>query len=343
MKSEISIPEIDTSYIPFGNFFLLLDIIESEKFFPVWISGHTGNGKTKMVEQVCAYAKMSKDVFEETQLKDTEKFIREYKDKDGNAIPYGRKYIRVNFTQETCEDDLLGHKTLVDGTIQFVEGPVTQAIREGAVLLLDELDAGHTNRIMCLQSVLEGKGVHIKAINEFVAPAPGFTVVATSNTKGRGSETGEYVGTSILNAAFLDRFPAMIEHKYPSPEIEATILKRFFQKEISNDTYYKNLSETMDTSAIKSLMADEVQWFSKLSAWANIVRKAAETSPDIQIITTRTLLNVVRAYTVFRDKVKALELACSRYDSSVKISLLDSYSKIDPDVVFSHSESDFVD
>lgn len=316
MTTEILVPEIDFNYVPYGNFFLVKEAIESGGFYPMWITGHSGNGKTKMIQQACAYAGVPNQLIKEnfTKRNDLERVVLDYKQK--NEI--GKKFVRVNFTQETGEDDLMGHKTLVDGNVEFVAGPVKRAAEEGAILLIDEFDLGHVNKIMCMQPVLEGNRFHIKANNSFVTPKFGFNIFATSNTKGRGSEDGRYGGTSILNSAMLDRFPGMIEHDYPSIETEVIILKRYF------GYFYQKLGK--DTSKIdQTELNNIVNWFGILAQWANSIRVGVEE----EVITTRTLINIIQAYAIFQDKSRAIHLACARYDDQVKKDFLTGYAALD--------------
>jgi MoxR-like ATPase len=290
------VPAVDENYFRWGNFDNILKIIESKRFYPLWITGLSGNGKTQMIEQACAVA--------------------------------GREYIRVNFTNETDESDLIGSLRLdyLDksesknvGTV-FHEGPVVTALRRGAILLLDEVDAGHTNKILVLQSVLEGKGVLIKSTGEFVKPAPGFQVFATSNTKGRGSETGAFIGTNIMNGAFLDRFGGMMFQSYPPQEVEEKILKRYFT------TYHwaEKQDEIMDKELIQAS-----QFIIRLCAWADLIRKSYDNHACEEVITTRTLINIVQGFAIFGNETLAIELACERFDTHVKDTFLSVYGKLD--------------
>ena len=272
-----NIPEKLTNYVPFGSFKDVFSIVKSGKFFPVFVSGLSGNGKTLMVEQACAKAK--------------------------------RNLYRVNITIETDEDDLLGGFRLVNGETVWFDGPVVEAMKTGSLLLLDEVDLGST-KLMCLQPVLEGKGVFLKKINEWVTPIAGFNVCATANTKGKGDDSGNYIGAGVLNEAFLERFPITIEQQYPAPAIEKKILKgEFAIHGIEDDTFADNLVD-----------------------WADLIRKAyAEDSVD-DIITTRRLIHITEAYSIFKDKMKAIDMCISRFDDLSKTVFRETYTKIDADI-----------
>lgn len=328
------VPEIDDNYVRWGHFDAIRKVIESEKYYPIWVTGLSGNGKTQMIEQACAAANLPAEFFApeegtvEQRMAQKEKKYQMLEDMKGQ---YGREFIRVNFTVETDENQLIGGFRLVDGDTQFQEGPIVEALRRGAILLLDEIDVGHTNKIMCLQSVLEGKGVLIKATGEYVKPAKGFNVFATSNTKGRGSEDGKFIGTNIMNAAFLDRFGGMIHQKYPDKDIEEAILKRYF--------YSYNWQHLDDASTITKEAQNDAQIFiRKLTDWAEIVRKAYENGATQEVITTRTLINVIQAFSIFNDKMQSIRLACERYDDAVRENFLDFYTKVDETVYREASE-----
>lgn len=309
------VPMIDLSYIPYGNFFIVKRAIESGMFYPIWIQGDSGNGKTKMIEQACAYAGIPDDLIKDKTYDELILSLRKF---ISSGKQFGRKHIRVNFTQETSEDDLLGFKELEDGNTPFIHGPVLQAALEGAVLTTDEIDGGHVNKILCMQQILEGRQFHVKAINKSFVPAPGFTIVATSNTKGRGSSDGRYGGTSILNEAFLDRFPAMIEQKYPDYETEVTILKRI-AAQLCDELGRKLSDGELDVF---------VDWLGYLCAWAKAQRAGIDEGDPL--ITTRTLINIVRAYFIFNSRELAMIVACSRYNEDEKKDLLDAYAMLDP-------------
>jgi len=263
------IPEKDDSYVPFGNFNSVRKVISSRKFYPVFITGLSGNGKTMSVEQACAAAK--------------------------------RELIRVNITIETDEDDLIGGFRLVDGDTVWHNGPVLEALERGAVLLLDEIDLA-SNKILCLQSVLEGKGVFLKKIGKYVNPSNGFTVIATANTKGKGSEDGRFVGTNILNEAFLERFPVTFEQDYPSANIETKILLN---------------------------AGCEQEFADNLIKWAGIIRKTFFDGGVDEVITTRRLVHIVQAYDIFGNRLDAITKCVNRFDDDTKQSFLDLYTKVD--------------
>mgnify|MGYP001439133693 FL=1 len=271
------IPEKMSNYVPFGHFKDVKGILKSKLFFPVFVTGLSGNGKTLMIEQTCA------------QLK--------------------RELYRVNITIETDEDDLMGGHTLQNGNIIFREGPVIKAMRKGAVLLLDEVDLG-SNKLMCLQSVLEGKGYLIKKTGEWVTPTPGFTIVATANTKGQGSEDGKFIGTQIMNEAMLERFAITMQQEYPPVTTERNILK----KEMA-------LTGPVDEDFCK-----------KLVDWADIIRKTYYEGAIDDVITTRRLVHIVNAFRMFDDKLKSITMCISRFDEETRNAVLDLYTKVDAGV-----------
>jgi hypothetical protein len=265
------IPQKDDTFVKFGNFSDVKKIIQSRIFYPTFITGLSGNGKTLTVEQACS------------QL--------------------GRELIRVNITVETDEDDLIGGFRLVGGETVWHNGPVIEALQRGAVLLLDEIDLA-SNKILCLQSILEGKGVFLKKIGKWVAPTEGFQVFATANTKGKGSEDGRFIGTNVLNEAFLERFPVTFEQEYPSPAIEAKILGK---------------------------TCDDDQFTTKLVDWADIIRKTFYDGGIEEIISTRRLVHIVKAYKIFGDKAKAIQVCINRFDDETKQAFLELYDKVDAD------------
>ncbi len=265
------------TYVPYGHFKTFETIISQGVFYPVFITGLSGNGKTTMVEQVCAKLK--------------------------------REYFRVNITRQTEEDDLLGGFRLINGETVWQDGPVIAAMKRGAVLLVDEIDLGGPN-IMCLQSVLEGKGVFLKKINQFVAPAPGFNVIATANTKGKGSDDGRFAGTNILNEAFLDRFEATLEQDYPSRSVEKKIILK------NMDTFGRRDEDFADN----------------LVKWAEIIRKTFAEGGVDEIISTRRLKGICQSFAIFGDKMKSIDMAISRFDDDTKESFLNLYTKVDGDV-----------
>jgi len=276
--SENLIPSKDPLYVPFGNAKMIRDVLKSNMFYPLFITGLSGNGKTFGVEQACAETK--------------------------------REVIRVNFTVETDEDDLIGGFRLVDGETKFFHGPAIKAMQRGAVLLLDEIDLGNPAKIMCLQSILEGKGYFIKKTGEFVAPAAGFTVVATANTKGKGSDDGRFIGTNVLNEAFLERFPITVEQEYPTAAIEKKILARVFE----------------------SVNVKDDEFVEKLVDWADIIRKTFFDGGVDEIISTRRLVHIARAYAIFNDRMQAITMCTNRFDEDTKQSFADLYTKIDAGV-----------
>jgi MoxR-like ATPase len=276
--TENLVPEKDPLYVPFGNYNDIYHIIKSGMYYPAFITGLSGNGKTFMVEQACAKAK--------------------------------REFFRVNITVETDEDDLLGHYALIDGNTVWQDGPVVKAMESGAILLLDEIDLA-SSKIMCLQPVLEGKGVYLKKVNRFVSPSVGFNVLATANTKGKGSEDGRFIGTNILNEAFLERFPITVEQEYPSISVEKKILDKVFA----------------------SLDIDAGDFAEKLVTWADIIRKTFYEGGIDEIIATRRLVHIVNAYAIFGERKKAIEMCINRFDEDTKTSFLDLYSKCDSEVV----------
>ena len=278
------IPEKMSNYVPFGHFKDVKNIIKSKIFFPVFITGLSGNGKTLMVEQTCAALK--------------------------------RELFRVNITIETDEDDLMGGHTLQNGNIIFREGPVIKAMRKGAVLLLDEVDLG-SNKLMCLQSVLEGKGYLIKKTGEWVKPAPGFTVLATANTKGQGSEDGKFIGTQIMNEAMLERFAITMQQEYPPVTTERSILKK----------------EMALTGPV-----DE-EFCTKLVDWADIIRKTYYEGAIDDVITTRRLVHIVNAFRMFGDKLKSITMCISRFDEETRNAVLDLYTKVDEGVDLNEDEN----
>ena len=273
------IPDKDDTFVKFGSFADVKKILQSRLFYPTFITGLSGNGKTFSVEQACA------------QLK--------------------RELIRVNITIETDEDDLIGGFRLVNGETAWHNGPVIEALERGAVLLLDEVDLA-SNKILCLQSILEGKGVFLKKIGRFVKPAPGFNVIATANTKGKGSEDGRFIGTNVLNEAFLERFCVTFEQPYPAAATEIKILQ----------------------GIAASLGLTEIDDFCKrLADWGDVIRKTFYDGGIEEIISTRRLVHIIRAYSIFGDKGKAIQVCINRFDDETKTAFLELYDKIDADFV----------
>jgi len=268
------VPKKDPVFVSFGNYTDIKSIVKSGMFYPVFITGLSGNGKTMGVTQACAENK--------------------------------KELIRVNITIETDEDDLLGGYRLKDGQTVWQNGPVIEAMERGAILLLDEIDLA-SNKIMCLQPILEGSGVFVKKINKFVKPKPGFNVIATANTKGQGSEDGKFIGTNILNEAFLERFPITFEQKYPSVSVE---------KKILNNT-------------LKVAGKTDEQFTDKLVTWADVIRKTYFDGGVDEIISTRRLVHIVQAFAIFGNKMKAIEVCTNRFDDDTKNSFVELYSKVD--------------
>ena len=273
------IPDKDDTFVKFGSFADVKKILQSRLFYPTFITGLSGNGKTFSVEQACS------------QL--------------------NRELIRVNVTIETDEDDLIGGFRLVNGETAWHNGPVIEALERGAVLLLDEVDLA-SNKILCLQSILEGKGVFLKKIGRFVKPAPGFNVIATANTKGKGSEDGRFIGTNVLNEAFLERFCVTFEQPYPVAATEIKILQ----------------------GIAASLGLTEIDDFCKrLADWGDVIRKTFYDGGIEEIISTRRLVHIIRAYSIFGDKGKAIQVCINRFDDETKTAFLELYDKIDADFV----------
>ena len=268
------VPKKDSVFVSFGSYPDLKSIVKSRMFYPVFITGLSGNGKTMGVTQACAENR--------------------------------REMIRVNVTIETDEDDLLGGYRLREGQTVWQNGPVIEAMERGAILLLDEIDLA-SNKIMCLQPILEGSGIFVKKINKFVKPADGFNVIATANTKGQGSEDGKFIGTNVLNEAFLERFPITFEQKYPSVKIEEKILIK-----------------TLERSGKK-----DKDFCKKLVTWADVIRKTFFDGGVDEIISTRRLVHIVQAFTIFKDKIKAIEVCTNRFDEDTKNSFVELYSKVD--------------
>lgn len=270
---DSAVPEKYENYIPFGPFAELKKVVASKRFFPVFITGPSGNGKSMSVEQACAQA--------------------------------GREFVVISMTDETDEGDLLGNYVLIDGNMVWRDGAVTIAARKGAVLLIDEIDYGSKN-LSCLQRVLEGKPFLLKKKNEMVIPAPGFTVIATANTKGQGSDSGKYMFTNVLNDAFLERFPVTIEQPWAPKAIETRIL----------------LGE------MKSAGAVDEQFAKELIEWADIIRRTFEEGGVEDVVSTRRLVHIVKAWSIFGDKMGSIEKCLARFDSETKASFLDLFAKV---------------
>lgn len=273
-NTESLIPKKDPNFVPFGNYADLENIIKSGIFYPSYISGPTGNGKSTMVEQICAKHK--------------------------------KPLIRVNLNMMTDEEQLIGSKTLVEGNVEVVEGPVLIAMRTGTTMLLDEIDAGSANTLLCLQPILEGKPYYFKLKNEMIVPADGFNIIATANTKGKGSDDGRYIGTNILNEAFLERFAVTFDQEYPNAKVEVKIIK--------------NLMETYSC-------VDE-EFAETLVKWADAIRRTFEDGGVDETITTRRMIHIVRAFAIFKKREKAVELCCNRFDAATKAAFIDLYDKV---------------
>lgn len=277
------VPRADPTYVPFGFYKDLIKVLKSENFYPTFISGLSGNGKTTMVEQACAKLK--------------------------------REVMRVNISVETDEDDLIGGNTLVDGNVVYREGPVLTAMKRGAILILDEIDRG-SNKLMCMQAILEGKPYFNKKTGETVYPAKGFNVIATANTKGKGSDDGKFISAQILDDAFLERFAITVEQEYPSAKVEKQIIMNKMEK----------------AGAIDEEFADN------LVTWAEIIRKTFYDGGIDDLISTRRLEHIVNAYAMFKSRNKAVELCVNRFDADTKSAFLDLYSKVDAKVDLAPTE-----
>tara|TARA_B000000557_G_scaffold264159_1_gene268660 strand:- start:972 stop:2144 length:1173 start_codon:yes stop_codon:yes gene_type:complete len=277
-NEERTFAKVDPTFVAWGSYTDIMKIIKSEMFYPTYISGLSGNGKTFMVEQACAKA--------------------------------GREFIRVQINPETDEDDLLGGFRLINGETVFCKGPVLKAMENGAILLLDEIDRA-TNKIMCLQGVLEGKPVLVKKTGETVEPAKGFNVIATANTKGKGSEDGRFTAASIIDEAFLERFTISVDQKFPSATIEKKILKKHMEKfDIQDD-----------------------EFVDRLVTWGDIIRKTFFDDGVDEVISTRRLCHIVQTFSIFTDRMKAIDLCISRFDEDTKEAFLDLYTKVDSGVI----------
>ena len=280
MNDQNLVPSKFEGFVSWGNFSLIEKVVKSGMFYPMFITGLSGNGKTLMVEQVCAKLK--------------------------------KELIRVNITIETDEDDLLGGFRLVNGETKFMPGPVIEAMERGCTLLLDECDLG-SNKLLCLQPVLEGKGVYLKKINKWVTPKDGFNVIATANTKGKGSDDGRFIGTNILNEAFLERFAVTMEQPYASAAIEKKIV----------------------LGSMKKYDAVDEEFATNLVTWAEVIRKTFFDGGVDEVISTRRLDHIVKAFAIFGDKMQSIELCVARFDEDTKASFLDLYTKIDAGVLTS--------
>ena len=285
VNKEKSFASVDDTFVPWGPFRDITKVIKSEMFYPIYISGMSGNGKTFMVEQSCA--------------------------------KLNREFIRVQINPETDEDDLLGGFRLIDGETVFAKGPVLKAMENGAILLLDEIDRA-TNKIMCLQGILEGKPVLVKKTGETIYPEPGFNVIATANTKGKGSEDGRFTAASIIDEAFLERFTISIDQKFPTKKIETKIVEKHMKK----------------FSKIDPEFAD------KLTTWADIIRKTFDDDGVDEVISTRRLCHIAQSYKIFNNRLKAIDLCISRFDDDTKEAFLDLYTKVDSGALVHEEDTD---
>jgi len=287
MEKQNLVPAKFEGFVPWGNFSLIEKVVKSGMFYPIFITGLSGNGKTLMVEEVCA--KLNKEL------------------------------IRVNITIETDEDDLLGGFRLVNGETKFVPGPVIEAMERGCTLLLDECDLG-SNKLLALQPVLEGKGVYLKKINKWITPKDGFNVMATANTKGKGSDDGRFIGTNILNEAFLERFAITMEQPYATAATEKKIV----------------------VNSMKKYGVVDADFANNLVTWADVIRKTFYDGGVDEVISTRRLDHIVKAFAIFGDKMEAIELCVARFDDDTKVSFLDLYTKIDAGVITGEDETESV-
>lgn len=273
-SEKMIVPVRDPLFVEFGFFDKMKMVIKSGQFYPVFVSGLSGNGKTMMVEQACAVLQ--------------------------------REFLRINISPETCEDDLIGGFRLIEGETRWYDGPVIQAMKSGAILCLDEIDRG-SNKLMCLQAILEGKPYLIKKTGEFVEPAAGFNIVATANTKGKGDETGRFMAATILDDAFLERFPITVEQEYPDVKVETKILSRVFD----------------------SLGLNDKEFVTNLVKWADIIRKTFSEGAIDEVIATRRLVHIAKAFQIFGDRMSAIQFCINRFDTETKNAFLDLYTKID--------------
>ena len=274
-SEDVYVPQVDPTYVKWGNSKDIEQIVKSRAWFPVYVSGLSGNGKTMMIEQACAKAK--------------------------------REFVRIQITPETDEDDLIGGFRLIDGETVFAEGPVIRAMKTGAVLLIDEIDRG-SNKIMCLQGVLEGKPVMIKKTGEVVTPSEGFNVIATANTKGQGSDSGRFIAATIIDEAFLERFVINIEQPYPSKSIEKKIIMNHMDKFDCVDEEFAN----------------------HLVFWADTIRATYNAGGIDEVIATRRLCHIIQTFSIFKSREKAVDLCVARFDEDTREAFMDLYSKIDP-------------
>lgn len=285
---DVYTPEIDPTFVPWGDYRMVRQVIDSRVFFPTFIAGLSGNGKTMMVEQACARAK--------------------------------REFVRIQISPETDETDLIGGFRLVDGETVFYKGPVIKAMERGAVLLIDEIDRG-TNKILCLQGVMEGKPVLIKKLGEVIVPAPGFTIFATANTKGNGSEDGKFAAASVIDEAFLERFVATIDQPFPNANVERSIL-------------LKHMAQYHVT---------DLEFADKLVAWSQIIRKTYEDDGVDDVISTRRLCHIVKAHAIFRDRASSIARCIARFNEDTRAAFSELYTKIDSTSTIVIREGDDID
>jgi len=283
VNEEKNFAQVDDTFIAWGAYHDIVKIVKSNMFYPTYISGLSGNGKTFMVEQACA--------------------------------KIGKEFIRVQINPETDEDDLLGGFRLINGETVFAKGPVLKAMENGAILLLDEIDRA-TNKIMCLQGILEGKPVLVKKTGEIVSPAEGFNVIATANTKGKGSEDGRFTAASIIDEAFLERFTISVDQRFPSLSVEKKIVLKHMEKYGSTDDDFAD----------------------KLVTWADIIRKTYYDDGVDEVISTRRLCHIVQTFSIFNKRDKAIDLCISRFDDDTKSAFLDLYTKVDDGVLEAETE-----
>ncbi len=276
-SDEVYVPSMNKTYVKWGFYNDIETIIGSQMFYPTYITGLSGNGKTFMVEQACAKLR--------------------------------REYVRVQITPETDEDDLIGGFRLIDGETVFFKGPVIKAMEAGAILLIDEIDRA-SNKLMCLQGVMEGNPVLLKKTGEVVKGAPGFNIIATANTKGKGSDDGRFTAATIIDDAFLERFVITVEQTFPSARVEKSILIKHMEK-------YNCMDE---------------EFAQKLITWAEVIRKTFDDDGVEEVISTRRLCHIIQTFSIFNDRMKAIELCVARFDEDTKLAFLDLYTKVDGEI-----------
>ena len=270
-----SIPTLKKHYVQWGNYKDVERLLASNKFFALYLTGDSGTGKDIMIEQACA--------------------------------KLGRAMIRVQITRETKEDQLVGSKSLVNGNIVYEDGPIVWAAENGACINLSEISAGDANELLCLQHVLEGDAFFVKSANKWVTPKAGFCVIATDNTKGMGSDSGKFVGTNILNSAFLERFKMTMEQQYPPVKIEREILAKEMLRHKSE----------VDTKFIE-----------ELSDWVAVIRKTYMDEGIDEQITTRRACHIVDVHCNFFPVDKAIQLCTARFDDTTQAAFLTLWEKM---------------